>query len=200
MTPSLHPLRAKLAAGRTLAGIWSVIPSAPLVGTLAASGFDFVILDAEHGGYDFGSLDAAITACEDGGASPLVRSPGADAFFIQRALDLGADGVVVPQVADEAAAARAVAMMHYAPLGTRGYNPFTRGGRLRGVAPLGKTWMNGSTLRVRFIGGTGFCPPCRFMPVGNHHLKETLVIMTLIQSGKNLFQIVPFETIRFDKV
>ena len=121
MTPSLHPLRAMLAAGRTLAGIWSVIPSAPLVGTLAASGFDFVILDAEHGGYDFGSLDAAITACEDGGASPLVRSPGADAFFIQRALDLGADGVVVPQIADEAAAARAVAMMHYAPLGTRDY-------------------------------------------------------------------------------
>ena len=29
-----------------------------------------------------------------------------------------------------------------------------RGGRLRGVSPLGKTWMNGSTLRVRFIGGT----------------------------------------------
>ena len=137
MTPSLHPLRAKLAAGRTLAGIWSVIPSAPLVGALAASGFDFVILDAEHGGYDFGSLDAAITACEDGGASPLVRSPGADAFFVQRALDLGADGVVVPQVADEAAAARAVAMMHYAPLGTRGYNPFTRGGRY-GIAPQPK--------------------------------------------------------------
>jgi 4-hydroxy-2-oxoheptanedioate aldolase len=137
MTPSLHPLRAKLAAGRTLAGIWSVVPSAPLVGTLAASGFDFVILDAEHGGYDFGSLDAAITACEDGGASPLVRSPGADAFFIQRALDLGADGVVVPQVADEATAARAVAMMHYAPLGTRGYNPFTRGGRY-GIAPQPK--------------------------------------------------------------
>src|SRR5512144_2378088 len=124
-----HPLRAKLAAGRTLAGIWSLIPSAPLVGTLAASGFDFVILDAEHGAYDFATLDGAITACEDGGASPLVRAPGADAFFIQRALDLGADGVVVPQVADADAAARAIGMMHFAPAGTRGYNPFTRGGR-----------------------------------------------------------------------
>lgn len=137
MTSTAHPLRAKLAAGRTLAGIWSIVPSAPLVGTLAAAGFDFVILDAEHGGYDFATLDAAITACEDGGASPLVRSPGADPFFVQRALDLGADGVVVPQVADEDAAARAVAMMHYAPRGTRGYNPFTRGGRY-GVAPQPK--------------------------------------------------------------
>lgn len=137
MSPPAHPLRAKLASGRTLAGIWSLIPSAPLVGALAASGFDFVILDCEHGGYDFAALDAAITACEDGGASPLVRSPGADAFFVQRALDLGADGVVVPQVPDESAAARAVAMMHCAPAGTRGYNPFTRGGRY-GIAPQPK--------------------------------------------------------------
>ena len=137
MSPPAHPLRAKLASGRTLAGIWSLIPSAPLVGALAASGFDFVILDCEHGGYDFAALDAAITACEDGGASPLVRSPGADPFFVQRALDLGADGVVVPQVPDEAAAARAVAMMHCAPAGTRGYNPFTRGGRY-GIAPQPK--------------------------------------------------------------
>ena len=137
MPDAAHPLRAKLAAGRTLAGIWSVIPSAPLVGTLAAAGFDFVILDAEHGAYDFASLDAAITACEDAGSSPLVRAPGADAFFIQRALDLGADGVVVPQVADAEAASRAVAMMHFAPQGTRGYNPFTRGGHY-GIPPQPK--------------------------------------------------------------
>ncbi|HVJ72557.1 MAG TPA: aldolase/citrate lyase family protein [Casimicrobiaceae bacterium] len=137
MSQDAHPLRAKLAAGRTLAGIWSLIPSAPLVGALAASGFDFVILDAEHGAWDFATLDGAITACEDGGASPLVRAPGADAFFIQRALDLGADGVVVPQVADAEAATRAIAMMHFAPRGTRGYNPFTRGGRY-GIAPQPK--------------------------------------------------------------
>jgi HPr kinase/phosphorylase len=79
--PDAHPLRAKLAAGRTLAGIWSVIPSAPLVGALAAAGFDFVILDAEHGAYDFSSLDAAITACEDAGV-PLLGSTLTTADFI----------------------------------------------------------------------------------------------------------------------
>ena len=133
----MNPLKAKLAAGRVVAGIWCVIPSAPLVGTLAAAGFDFAILDAEHGGWDFGTLDAGITACEDGGAAALVRAPGADAFFIQRALDLGADGVLVPQIPDAAAAARAVAMAHFPPLGTRGYNPFTRGGHY-GIAPQPK--------------------------------------------------------------
>ena len=133
----MNPLKAKLAAGRVVAGIWCVIPSAPLVGTLAAAGFDFAILDAEHGGWDFGTLDAGITACEDGGAAALVRAPGADAFFIQRALDLGADGVLVPQIPDAATAARAVAMAHFPPLGTRGYNPFTRGGHY-GIAPQPK--------------------------------------------------------------
>jgi 4-hydroxy-2-oxoheptanedioate aldolase len=137
MPASEHRLRSKLARGQTLSGIWSVIPHAQVVGTLASAGFDFVLLDCEHGGYDFATLDAAITACELAGASPLVRAPGADAFFIQRALDLGADGVVVPQIGDATAAARVVSMAHFAPLGTRGYNPFTRAGNF-GIAPQPK--------------------------------------------------------------
>lgn len=132
-----HPLRAKLASGATLAGTWSLIAHPQVAGTLATAGFDFVILDCEHGGYDFGTLEASIAACEQGGASPIVRSPGPDAFFIQRALDLGADGIVVPQVPHSAGAARAVAMAHFAPDGTRGYNPFTRAGRF-GTPPAPK--------------------------------------------------------------
>lgn len=142
MEPSEHALRRKLAQGSAIAGIWSVIPHAQVVGALATAGFDFVILDCEHGGYDFGSLEGAIASCEQGGASPLVRTPGADPFFIQRALDLGADGVVVPQVGDAATAARVVAMAHFAPDGTRGYNPYTRAGRF-GIPPqpkLGRGW------------------------------------------------------------
>lgn len=137
MNPSAHPLRRKLAEGRTLAGIWSVIPHAQVAGTLATAGFDFVILDCEHGAWDFASLEGAIAACEGGGASPLVRVPGPDAFFVQRVLDLGADGILVPQVADAVAAERVVAMAHFAPDGTRGYNPYTRGGRY-GIAPQPK--------------------------------------------------------------
>lgn len=137
MNAPTHPLRAKLARGETLAGIWSVIPHSQVVGTLAAAGFDFVFLDCEHGGYDFASLEGAIAACEGGGACPIVRAPGADAFFIQRALDLGADGIVVPQVPDAAAAERVVAMAHFAPDGTRGYNPYTRGGHY-GMPPQPK--------------------------------------------------------------
>ncbi len=127
-TESTHPLRVKLARGVPIAGIWSVLPSAQAAGTIAAAGFDFAILDCEHGGFDFATLEATITACETAGASPLVRAPGADGFFIQRALDLGADGIVVPQIPDADSARRAVRMAHFAPIGTRGYNPYTRGG------------------------------------------------------------------------
>jgi 4-hydroxy-2-oxoheptanedioate aldolase len=132
-----HPLRAKLARGSPIAGMWMVLPTAQASGAIAAAGFDFAILDCEHGGFDFATLEASITACEVGGASPLVRVPGPDPFFVQRALDLGADGIMVPQVPDAEVALRAVKMAHFAPLGTRGLNPFTRGGRY-GMPPQPK--------------------------------------------------------------
>ncbi|HEX4882829.1 MAG TPA: aldolase/citrate lyase family protein [Casimicrobiaceae bacterium] len=137
MNDSSHPLRRKLRQGGTIAGVWADIPHPQVTGAIATAGFDFVILDCEHGGWDFGALEGGIAACETAGAAALVRSPGPDAFFIQRALDLGADGIVVPQIPDADAAARAVAMAHFAPDGTRGYNPFTRGGRY-GIAPQPK--------------------------------------------------------------
>lgn len=137
MTDANHPLRRRLADGEAIAGVWSAIPHPQVAGAIAASGFDFVILDAEHGGWDFAQIEAGIAACETEGASAIVRSPGPDAFFIQRVLDLGADGVVVPQVPDADAAARAVGMMHFAPDGTRGYNPYTRGGHY-GLPPQPK--------------------------------------------------------------
>lgn len=137
MLDPTHPLRRKLAQGATLAGIWSVIPHPQVAGAVAAAGLDFAILDCEHGAWDFAALEGAIGACEAGGASPLVRVPGPDAFFTQRVLDVGADGILVPQVPDVEAARRAVAMAHFAPDGTRGFNPYTRGGRY-GLPPQPK--------------------------------------------------------------
>ena len=137
MNDTCNALRDKLARGDTVAGIWAGIPHPQVAGAMAAAGLDFVILDCEHGGWDFATLEGAIGAVESHAATALVRAPGPDAFFIQRALDLGADGILVPQVPDADAAGRAVAMAHFAPDGTRGYNPFTRGGRY-GLAPQPK--------------------------------------------------------------
>jgi 2-keto-3-deoxy-L-rhamnonate aldolase RhmA len=62
----LHPLRAPVGDGHSLLGIGSVGPHARACGTLAPAGFDFAILDREHGGYDFVTPEAGIAACRDG--------------------------------------------------------------------------------------------------------------------------------------
>ncbi|NRR32678.1 hypothetical protein HSX11_21140 [Oxalobacteraceae bacterium] len=123
-----NPIKAKLAAGQPVMGIWSIISSPVVVEIFALAGLDFVILDMEHGIYDVEALDRCVRACEAAGAAPLVRVPGMNASAVQWALDLGAHGVVVPQVAGLAEAETAVRMGKYAPRGTRGYNPFTRAG------------------------------------------------------------------------
>ncbi|MES2149699.1 MAG: aldolase/citrate lyase family protein [Pseudomonadota bacterium] len=123
-----NPIKAKLAAGQPVMGIWSIISSATVVEILALSGLDFVILDMEHGIYDVSALERCVRACEGGGAAPVVRVPGMDASAVQWALDQGAHGIVVPQVAGVAQADAAVRMGKFAPSGTRGYNPFTRAG------------------------------------------------------------------------
>jgi 4-hydroxy-2-oxoheptanedioate aldolase len=121
-----NPLKTKLARDEPILGIWSIIPSPILAEVIATSGLDFQILDMEHGPFDLLALDGSIRACETAGCSPIVRVPGVAPFVIQSVLDLGAHGIVVPQVADQQAASVAVQCAKYAPDGTRGYNPFTR--------------------------------------------------------------------------
>lgn len=124
--PIKNALKTKLARGETVLGIWSIIPSPVVVEILALSGLDFVILDMEHGIFDMATLDGCIRAAESGGAAPLVRIPGMNASAAQWALDLGAHGIVIPQVHHAGDARSVVGMAKYAPLGSRGYNPFTR--------------------------------------------------------------------------
>lgn len=121
-----NPLKVKLASGQPVLGVWSIIPSPVVIEIFALGGIDFAILDMEHGIFDVGALDSCVRACEAAGAAPLVRLPGLNPSAAQWALDLGAYGIVVPQVSDAGEAEDVVKMAKYAPLGRRGYNPFTR--------------------------------------------------------------------------
>jgi 4-hydroxy-2-oxoheptanedioate aldolase len=129
-----NAVKRKLAAGQPVLGIWSIIPSPMVVEVLSLSGFDFAILDMEHGVFDLGSLDACVRAVEVAGAAPLVRIPGMNPSAAQWALDIGAHGIVVPQVRHATDAAAVVGMAKYAPMGQRGYNPFTRAARYENPA------------------------------------------------------------------
>jgi 4-hydroxy-2-oxoheptanedioate aldolase len=119
-------LKRKLYNDQPVIGTWSIISSPIVVEILALSGFDFLILDMEHGVYDQTALDACIRACEAAGCAPIVRVPGINPSAAQWALDLGAYGIIVPQVGNVASAELAVGMSKFAPAGSRGYNPFTR--------------------------------------------------------------------------
>jgi len=109
-------------------GTWVQINSPELVELVALSGFDFAILDMEHGNIDFPSLEQLIRAAESRQLRPVVRVPKNTAFPIMKSLDLGAKGVLVPQVETPEQVRQAVQAAKYAPLGARGACPFIRAG------------------------------------------------------------------------
>lgn len=117
MDGSATSLRARLHRGETIIGTLLSLPSPDVAELLAGSGFDWIFVDGEHGPFDTRSLMDVVRAA---GRTPcLVRTPVADDAAIARALDIGAAGVIVPQVHDAAQAAHVAAIAHYPPAGTR---------------------------------------------------------------------------------
>jgi 4-hydroxy-2-oxoheptanedioate aldolase len=109
-----------------LNGIWRIMPSPQISEIIAQSGFDFQILDCEHGSYDYQSLDADIRACDLHNCVAFVRVSGLNKVEVQRCLDLGASGIVFPQLTNFVDFKKAVELVNYAPVGSRGFNPFVR--------------------------------------------------------------------------
>ena len=111
--------RSRLVARERLYGAWSVIPSLLSVQLLAAAGLDYVVIDLQHGGAAEADLPAMTSAIRLAGAAPVARVRHAHTADIGRALDLGCEGVIVPNV-DSAAQARQVAgAVRYPPAGYR---------------------------------------------------------------------------------
>jgi 4-hydroxy-2-oxoheptanedioate aldolase len=117
--PSAAAFRSRLVAREALYGAWSVIPSALSVRLLAAAGLDYVVIDLQHGGATEADLPGMTSAIRLAGATPVARVRHAHTADIGRALDLGCEGVIVPNV-DSAAQARQVAgAVRYPPAGYR---------------------------------------------------------------------------------
>lgn len=118
--------RVKLKSGRPVIGAWSVTGSPIMTDLLATAGLDFIIADFEHGAWTPSALQDGMSAADANGVSVLVRPPNVDQTITQAAFDLGAAGVIYPQISSGSEASRAVAMSRFAPKGTLGFNPFTR--------------------------------------------------------------------------
>jgi 4-hydroxy-2-oxoheptanedioate aldolase len=119
---------ARLRAGEPLTGLVVKMPAPWLLELAGRSGFDFAIVDTEHGPAEVDALEHHLRAADCVGLPALVRVATGGRGEILHALDAGAQGVVVPHVGDAAAAEAVVRAAHYPPRGSRGLATTTRAG------------------------------------------------------------------------
>lgn len=109
-------------------GTWNLIGDPIAIEVLGLAGFDFVIIDMEHGSHSFSEGTNLIRASESVGVVPLVRPPGVDESSILRALDSGAHGLMIPNINSLSQVEDLINFSFYPPIGNRGHSPFTRSG------------------------------------------------------------------------
>lgn len=116
----VNHLKRKLAAGKPVVGLLVTLESPAVTEIAVLLGLDFVIIDMEHGALDFPQVLEHLRAAGNSTTTPLVRIPQIDQGIIKRVLDLGAAGLIVPQVSSAAEVAEAVRLAKYPPWGVRG--------------------------------------------------------------------------------
>src|ERR1700723_2260431 len=112
--------KKQLRAGTPKIGLFLNSHSPTVAEQIAHSGYDWLLVDTQHGPMDHEKLSVMLAAIANGGAKSIVRVGGYDDRpGIQQALDLGADGVLVPYINTAAEARQAVSCMRYPTAGTR---------------------------------------------------------------------------------
>jgi 4-hydroxy-2-oxoheptanedioate aldolase len=135
-------LRRRILAGETLFGVWASLGSPGSAELLGRAGYDWVVIDLEHGNTTESELLAHLTAIEVSGSVALVRPQSGERLRIGRALDMGAAGIVVPRLDTTEQVGEAVTFLHYPPTGQRGVALLTRGARLGTVDHAGVAALN----------------------------------------------------------
>jgi 4-hydroxy-2-oxoheptanedioate aldolase len=123
----MNRIREALRQGQPSFGGWSTLADSVSAELMGGAGFDWVIVDTQHGSVTNADLVRVIQALALGGTSAVVRVPWTDAATIMRVLDVGAAGVIVPMVNTPEEAALAASALRYPPAGIRSMGP-TRGG------------------------------------------------------------------------
>lgn len=129
-----NELRARLARGERAFGGWCTIGSPFAAEILGHEGYDYVCVDCQHGLIHADAMWPMLQAVRGTGATPVVRVPFNETAWPGKALDAGAEAVIVPMVNSREEAERAAAACRYAPLGVRSFGP-VRAGLLLGDDP-----------------------------------------------------------------
>lgn len=137
-------------AQRCLFGTWVKLPTFETLELLANAGFDFVAIDTEHAPLSLESTYKLIAYAQALGMSALVRTPDLGSNDIQRLLDSGVDGLLVPRVRSAAEACQAVSRMLFSPGGQRGLGITSRAGRW-GLKPIEEYLQDGNERVLRCV-------------------------------------------------
>jgi 4-hydroxy-2-oxoheptanedioate aldolase len=115
-----NPFKAALAAQRRQLGAFLALADAHSAELMAGAGFDWLLIDAEHGPNDLRSILAQLQALAAYPVQPVLRLPDHDPARIKQVLDLGVQSLLVPMVDTADQATALVGAMHYPPRGIRG--------------------------------------------------------------------------------
>ena len=117
---ALQNLRQKLKKNEPIYGLWVTLESASITEMAVALGLDWVVIDAEHGHLDWKDINSHISAALRSGTVVLVRIAERSTILSKRALDIGADGIIIPWMEKVEEVEEAVRDCRYPPEGRRG--------------------------------------------------------------------------------
>ena len=121
-----NAMKDKIARGEAVLGASIMFPSPQIVEMLAYAGFDWVLIDCEHGSIGLADVEVMAMAADASGITAIARPRSNAAADIQSLMDRGVKGVQVPHVNCRADAERAVAAVKFGPGAARGLAAGTR--------------------------------------------------------------------------
>ena len=98
MPAPTNPFKAALREGTFQLGLWVALGSAYAAEIAAGSGYDWLLIDGEHGPNDMPLIGAQLGALRGSASHPIVRPPMGEAWLLKQLLDLGAQTFLIPMV------------------------------------------------------------------------------------------------------
>lgn len=132
--------KRRLAAGETVIGCWLDLADGYAAEIMGTAGFDWLVIDGEHGPNDLRAIRDQLIALETSASHPVVRVPIGETWIVKQVLDIGAQTILVPMVETAVQAQAMVRACTYPPQGTRGVGAaMARASRFAAIADYVET-------------------------------------------------------------